>query len=336
MHHIFLTIAILFITGACATLPKYVSDPGDITPNYNQLDCWAAHPDKQDWADTILPGLTVKKPSGPVDIFFIHPTTYVGRKGENKWNAPITDPALNNRTDQTTILFQASLFGSVGRLFAPRYRQAHLNAYFTDDKLAAARAFALAYKDVREAFIYYLANYHQDRPIIIASHSQGTTHAKLLIKEFFDGQPLQSKLVAAYLVGIPVEKNYFNHIKPCQNPENIGCFCSWRTFKSGYLPNKTVTADSIAVINPLSWTISQDKISKEQNLGSVLYKFDKVWPTLVGAQIHEGILWSDKPKFPGSFLLWRRNYHIADYNFFYVNTQQNALRRVQEYYALRP
>lgn len=327
-----LIIAAIWFCG-CATMPKYFADQNETAPDYRDLRMWAAHPEKLDPADSIIAGRPPLIPAGPVDIFFLHPTTYTGHRGEDRWNAPIDDTDLNKRTDQSTILFQASIFNSVGRLFAPRYRQAHLQAYFTRDKVHAQEAFTFAYADVRRAFQHYLDHYNQGRPIIIASHSQGTTHAKLLLKEFFDTGPLRDKLVAAYLVGMPVEKNFFKTIKPCTMTDEAGCFCSWRTFKQGYQPRDIALGDSIAVINPLSWTVSPDKINKMANQGAVLYKFDKLWPHLVGAQIHHGILWTDKPKFPGSFLLWRRNYHVADFNFFYVNTLDNAIHRLRQYYA---
>jgi hypothetical protein len=44
---------------------------------------------------------------------------------------------------------------------------------------------------VKTAFLYYLQHYNNGRPIIIASHSQGATHGKRLLKEFFDGKELQ-------------------------------------------------------------------------------------------------------------------------------------------------
>ena len=50
---------------------------------------------------------------------------------------------------------------------------------------------------MRAAFIYYLKNHNHGRPIIIASHSQGTWHAGRLLKEFFEGKPLQT--VTAYV-----------------------------------------------------------------------------------------------------------------------------------------
>src|SRR6266487_2349803 len=154
--------------------------------------------------------------------------------------------------------------------------------------------FDKAYEDVKAAFEYYLQHYNNGRPIIIASHSQGTTHAKRLIKEFFDGQVLQNKLVVAYLVGMPVEPGYFTSIPVCSTPYQTGCICSWRTFRAGYehpfVQKEKFTA---VVTNPLTWDSSKSKASRYENKGAVLYKFNKVLSHVAGAQLHEGVLWTE-------------------------------------------
>ncbi|MEL4881666.1 DUF3089 domain-containing protein, partial [Shewanella algae] len=80
-----------------------------------------------------------------------------------------------------TILFQASIFNAAGRVFAPYYRQAHISSYYPIsqlDSIAAKASFDLAYSDIKKAFENFLQLWNEGRPIIIASHSQGTTHAK--------------------------------------------------------------------------------------------------------------------------------------------------------------
>ena len=67
-------------------------------------------------------------------------------------------------------------------------------------------------EDVKNAFEYYLKNENKGRPIIIASHSQGTTHAIRLLKEFFDGKDLSKQLVCAYLVGMGVKKDSYEKL----------------------------------------------------------------------------------------------------------------------------
>lgn len=105
-----------------------------------------------------------------VDVFFLHPTTMTSRE-DTGWNARIDNAGINAKTDYTSILYQASAFNQC-RIFAPRYRQAHIRSYYTTDKTAAQAAFDLAYYDIKESFIYYIEHYNQGRPIIIASHSQ--------------------------------------------------------------------------------------------------------------------------------------------------------------------
>ena len=131
-------------------------------------------------------------------------------------------------------LYQASVFNKYCRVFAPRYRQANLQAFYTADKEREEAAFDTAYEDVKAAFIFYLKNYNNGRPIIIASHSQGTLHAGRLLKEFFEGKPLQKQLVCAYIIGLPVFSNYFTLLKSCEDSTATGCFISWRTFEEGY------------------------------------------------------------------------------------------------------
>ena len=116
-----------------------------------------------------------------VDVFFLHPTTLTDQE-DDRWNADFQDAKLNAKTDYSSILYQASTFNEY-RVFAPRYRQAHIRSYFTTDTTRARQAFDTAYEDIRQAFTYYLKNYNQGRPIVIASHSQGSTHAIRLLKE---------------------------------------------------------------------------------------------------------------------------------------------------------
>ena len=324
----------LFLFQSCAVRPKglFFESMVPSAPNYSNPETWAALPEREDNADRVPGNLYAdNQPEAAIDVFFLHPTTYTGDKGHDQWNGPVYNDKLNEKTDGSTILYQASIFNGAARVYAPRYRQAHIHAYYTDNKSTAVKAFELAYEDVKSAFEYYLKHYNEGRPFIIASHSQGTTHGARLIKEFMDGQPLQEKLVAAYLVGMPVPKDYFQYIQPCKTEEDTGCFCSWRSFKKGHIPKKQEVGSHIAVTNPLSWTTNPEYVPKTENEGGVLLKFDKIIPELAGAQVHQGLLWLKKPKFPGSFFYFKPNYHIADFNLYYMNVRNNAMKRAAAY-----
>jgi hypothetical protein len=266
-----------------------------------------------------------------VDVFFVHPTTYVS-KSDTGWNADIDDALINARTDYTSILYQASAFNEC-RVFAPRYRQANIRAYFTTDTASGREAFDLAYEDIKTAFQYYLDHYNNGRPIVIASHSQGTTHAKRLLKEFFENKPLKNKLVAAYIIGIGIPKDYFTDLSPCRDSAQTGCFIGWRTYKRGYEPEFVKKENGNGfVTNPLTWTSTPEYAPKKLNKGGVLRKFNTVVPGVADAQIHDDVLWIHRPRFQGSVFFRSKNYHIGDINLFYVNIRENLRTRISAFW----
>ena len=302
-------------------------------PDYTNLNYWAAHPLKWDPSDSIPKPFRKEKRDTLVDVFFLHPTIYTGDIKDINLNASIDDAYLNAKTDYSAILYQASVFNQYARIYAPRFREAHLSNYFTKDTVAAMKAFDLAYEDVKAAFEYYLEKYNHGRPIIIASHSQGTTHALRLLKEFFENKPLQKKLVAAYLIGMPISPTYFTEIKICEKPTETECLCGWRTFRKGYKPPYVETEKEISLVtNPIIWKANTEYASKKKNKGSVLYKFNKVYKKTTDAQIHEGVLWVTRPKFPWSFLYRTKNYHVGDINLYYSNIRENVEQRIFEYF----
>lgn len=301
-------------------------------PDYSNLYYWAAHPWKKDPSDsTPKPLKSFYHPDSIADVFFIHPTTLTSKKNL-RWNADIDDTAINKKTDNSTILYQASVFNEQSRVLAPRYRQAHIKAFFINEK-ESEKYFDTAYEDIRNAFIYYLKNFNTGRPVIIASHSQGTKHAARLLKEFFENKPLQNQLVCAYIIGLPVPENYFTTLKPCKDSTSTGCFVSWRTFKRGYTEPDFIAKEKFTavVINPLSWTSDTALIPSSKNIGGVLLKFNKIIPHTVNANIHHNVLWTSKPNVFGKIFFTKKNYHIGDINLFYMNIRQNVKTRISSF-----
>lgn len=296
-------------------------------PDYNSLDMWAAHPQKRDPSDSTPKPLAEGRISQPVDVFFLHPTTFTDPARTSEMNARMDDDSLNLKTDYSPILYQASIFNKYANVWAPRYRQAHINMYWYKDTAAALQAFDLAYSDVARAFQYFIAH-NQGRPFIIASHSQGTTHAKRLIREFVDTTNLKNRMVAAYLVGIAVSQNEFTRIPLCKDSLQTGCFVSWRTYREG-VPNTGYTSDQdAAVVNPLTWTTDSTVAPKSLHRGAILYKFNKVIRHPNNARVHGNMLWISRPRFFGGFLYKSKNYHVGDYNLFYINVQEDVKRRI--------
>lgn len=302
-------------------------------PDYSQLNYWAAHPWKKDPSDSIPKPLRNEPRDSVVDVFFLYPTSFTGQKSDGITNADIDNPAINFTTDYSSILYQASAFNQHARIFSPRYRQAHISIFFTADTALASAAFDTAYADIKQAFQYYLDHYNNGRPLIIASHSQGSKMAERLLKDFFENSTLKNKLVAAYIAGWPVAKNYFTSIPMCQDSLQTGCICSWRTFRSGYIPSYLANENGNAyATNPLNWRTDSVYADKQLNRGGVLRKFNKVYKHTNDAWIKDGLLFIHRPKFPWSFLYFTKNYHVGDINLFYLNIRHNVAQRIDMFW----
>ncbi len=311
-------------------------------PDYSRPECWAALPDRKDNADVVPAGdFSDNQADAPVDVFFIHPTTFYSRKA---WNQPLDDKRANDFTDNRVLCNQASVFNCCGRIYAPRYRQATLYS-FRDRGGNGERALDLAYEDVKRAFEYYLENYNNGRPIIVASHSQGSRHAIRLLEDYFTGTPLAQQLVAAYLIGWGgADTNSFERfpdIPVCASPEQTGCWMTWNSL--GPDAEKSRIIDSAVCVNPLTWTTDGTYAGPELNLGGVVFVEGRDEPPMpdigvVSAQCVDGALIISRPKGKAySFMpMGRDNYHIYDYGLFYVNIRRNVEQRVAAFLAAMP
>lgn len=302
-------------------------------PNYSDLDNWAASPYKIDASDKIPAGLNDEEAEKKADVFFIHPTSYFNKADTANWNAWLTDEEVNQETDYKSILFQATAFNGSCRVFAPRYRQANMEVFYKMGTPKADAAFDLAYSDVKAAFQYYLQNENKNRPIVIASHSQGTLHAIRLLQEFFDGLPLQKQLVCAYIPGYRIRPDAFNMIPMSQTPEQTGCFSGWRSYEKGEIPDKVLSENGDCIcVNPLTWSTSEDWVTMENHLG-IMNGFDKIIPHTVAAGIEPQtkILWVESPEVIIENMKKGKDLHTYDVNLFWMNIRENVKLRINSW-----
>lgn len=297
-------------------------------PDYSNENTWAALPNKKDNAHLIPlnSGLKVNEDSALVDVFFVHPTTYYKRT----WNADVNYERLNIFTGKTTILHQASVFNESCKIYAPRYRQATLFS-FMDKKDNGKKALDLAYQDVKDAFSYYLKNYNHGRPFIIASHSQGSRHAKKLLQDFIEKDTaLYNRMVAAYIIGFKIGKDELTVIQPCRSATETNCYITWNSVLKG---KDSDYFRSISCTNPLTWTTDTTYANADKNLGSVPKSFDRIDKNVTDAQVINGLLNVHKPMVKGYPMIWHGSFHLVDYNLFYMNIRTNVKDRIKAYFA---
>lgn len=191
---------------------------------------WAESPPAPDYATTPA---WLSRPSTQghaVDVFFIHPTSFFAPViGNARYDQPLMPVRLNT----ASMRLQAGAFADCCDIWAPQYRQASLKAITTDSPTAYA-ADDLAYQDVELAFDYFISH-SNNRPFILAAHSQGSIHALRLLQQRIIGTPLQRRLIVAYLPGLALPKEIAAHGLPvCDNAAATGCVVSWNTVRSGY------------------------------------------------------------------------------------------------------
>lgn len=307
------------------------------SPDYSRDDCWASRPDIRDAADTVPSSqFQDKQALAEADVFYIHPTTFLA-KDEN-WNAAVEDRGINHFTQIAPVRHQGSMFNGCCKVYAPRYRQAHIKSYLHEPE-GGTRALQLAYSDVLAAFDYYMEHFNDGRPFVLAGHSQGATHGVQLIKDRIDGTELQERMIIAYLVGMPVKLDEFEQIPPCGAADDLGCFLSWMTFGKGYEPwfYEESYRDN-AIHNPLTYSLQDEEYnSYDIHKGIVVKDYKIKYVNTISAKPEKGLLYIKRPNVPViKWFVSNKIWHEADINLFWVNLRENLQLRVNDFLENQP
>lgn len=309
-------------------------------PDYSDLDAWTAHPEKDDPADVAPQGARAVDPArAPADVFYVHPTSYLG----SGWNGPVGDPGLNAQTDELSTLIQASAFNGCCAVYGPRYRQANGQAFVRPSDHGDS-ALDLAYADVLAAFRFFLDEYSRGRPFILAGHSQGSALAVRLLREEIAGSLLKERLVAAYLIGGPINAAPLPGVAVCDSRDQTGCLVAWnaRGPRFSGSPFDFQIDGKRLCVNPLTWRYDETPGDAELNQGAVfLHAGDGApVPGFADAHCRDGMLIvstiGDPPRDFMSrvldFMIGPENYHPIEYQLYYMNLRSNAQQRVAAYH----
>ena len=284
-------------------------------------------------------------------VFFVHPTSYINRAA---WNAPMSDAEADSRA-RLFIKGMASPFNGAAEIWAPKYRQATFGAFLTDEP-AATQAIDAAYRDVSQAFEYFLESIDPDMPIVLAGHSQGGAHIARLLAERIAGTPLQERVAMAYPIGWPISVEHdlpALGLPACATAEQAGCIVTWSSFAEPADPGLLLERyrslpgsdgeprgeDGILCVNPLTGTIGGDA-DASANLGTLVPNGDltsgELVPEAVSARCTEqGLLLIGDPPELGPGVLPGNNYHVYDIPLFWRNLQLDVERRVRAWAASR-
>ena len=314
LQHIFLMALTIAFFSSC--------NIGNKTPemDYSSINSWAD-----------LPVILDKS----VDVFYVYPTLF-GGTGEMIMD--ITNKEMQDKV-QAVLLKQAAIFDVDCNIYAPYYRQMAMDGLSLNEEERNSYL-SIGKADVENAFDYYLENYNDGRPFIIAGHSQGSQQLINILKTKFKKKKLMDKLVAAYIIGYSVtdaDLAECSWLKIAQSADDLGVIITYNT-QSPQAKGSPVLLPKAHCVNPLNWKSTTEYASSDLNLGGVFFKDNGEIDTLINnfsdAQISpEGALISNitdvdlysNPSFPKGV------FHVYDYSFYFNNLKQNVTTRVNAY-----
>ncbi len=345
----------------------YVEQQPLETNAYHDPDMWLSRPgmgvtDPARWQPAYAPAEqdseSSAEPAAPdmgdvpqFAVFFIHPTSYMEK---TSWNAPLDNVAANEVASQY-VHAMASPFNKASEIWAPRYRQATFGTFLTADP-KADQALDAAYRDVDQAFTFFLDSVDDNVPIVLAGHSQGSVHLLRLLRERIAGTPLQNRIAMAYAIGWPIS---IKHDLPalglpaCATPDQASCLVSWMSFAEPADPHQMLSryneangfdgeeraGSAFVCTNPISGVLN-GKAPAEDNLGTLVPDLVNMTGQLVPGAVparcdSQGILLIGDPPELGPAVLPGNNYHVYDIPLFWANLQADVVHRVEAWQASR-
>lgn len=294
----------------------------------------------------------VSKPAAidkPVDVFYVHPTIYVGKTPANM---DISTPSLRDNA-KGLLVAQAGVYSPYANLFAPFYRQQSAASQSMEPNNGGRDAFAdpifkVGYADVERAFDYYIKNLNPDRPFILAGHSQGTMTLVNLMRNKFSDSALQNRLVAAYLIGYTVTKTdlqKYPWMKLAQGETDTGSIITFNT-QGPNANGSPVLLDGAVAINPLNWKTDETPAARDKNIEARFFEdatgrqIENV-PNFAGAYIDTATgaliatdmqpLQTDEIDLVNMGRWPTEVYHRYDYSFWFSNLRENVQKRIAAY-----
>ena len=207
--------------------------------------------------------------------------------------------------------------------YCPYYRQISLNVWM-DGEAAVEELFPLSMEDVSAAFDYYLDNYNEGRPFVLAGFSQGGKAVVELVKHL--PAPAYKRMVAAYAIGYRVsdeELAQYPQLRPAVDSTGTGtviCYNSVATPDAAC----AVLSPSDICINPVNWTI--DAVPASLN-DSVTVTVDTDHHLLIVDGLDPEQYWM--PSLAPMFS--KGNYHLQELTLYQDHLRRNTALRVRNF-----
>lgn len=258
-------------TQSVRSTPAATSPPitAAVSNDYANGDNWLCLPGRKDPCSVNLdanlfkpPGIPAGRESfranseAPVDCFYVYPTI-------SNDPTPNSDMIAGDE-ERRAAEYQLARFGSACKLYAPVYRQVTiqgLRSRLSGKPMAIDQQ--LAYRDVLDAWNYYLQHHNKGRGVVLIGHSQGARMLSELLKQQIEGKPVQKQLVSALLLGfnviVPKGREVggtFSQVPLCRSASQTGCVITYVSFRENLPPpanslfGRATEGNTVACTNP--------------------------------------------------------------------------------------
>jgi hypothetical protein len=208
---------------------------------------------KPDGTRALVKHVPLEKPA--IDCFYVYPTVLLTGAAQMTDFTPAGVEAVLD-----PLLSQGAPFSSVCEVYAPLYRQTGLSG----GRPVPGGDTALAVKDVRDAFAYYLEHLNHGRKFVLVSHSQGTSMLTQMMQMDVDPvAEVRAKMISALLIGFGVYVppgqrvgGTFQNIPLCSKEGENGCMIAYSSYSADAPPSsaslfgKPSMGNEWACVNP--------------------------------------------------------------------------------------
>ncbi len=267
-----------------------------------------------------------------VDVFYIVSTNIMqsfNPDGTESCTAVLNDEEKALLSKEINYIHE-SMFPAGVNFFSPYYHQMTMSAQ-SKENVSREEKVEMAKKtsqEVIEAFNYYLENYNQGRPFIIAGYSQGALMTRIVLCQLTETQ--RHQLVAAYMMGFGLDAETLKNpnVKAAEGADDTGVTISFTSVANPEAIYDPLVHNVAACINPISWSTESTPASIDFDGETLTAQVDPENKVLIvdgfHYENHQTQQWSINP--------WSKdNYHNFEIYFYAPSIRQNALDRIDSF-----
>jgi hypothetical protein len=192
-----------------------------------------------------------------VDVFYIPSTWEFDWFTKDSVVCHYADISNQQHLDNMSIEMRkvADYMADGNRFYSPFYRHITLDTWATlNEDTIQAQYNKVSFNDVQQAFNYFLNNFNQQRPFILAGFSQGGKSVVELMKTMPD--EAKNRMVAAYVLGYKVTADDIAAapwIRAAKDSIDTGVTICYNSVSDVKYTKDILCKGNVMCINPVNW-----------------------------------------------------------------------------------